>query len=188
MLPLYRSNSRLVLNYSERIPRGEYVHLSKEAPEQSAVEVARIISDDIPKLELIREPGYFLEYVGWMIGNERPTFLLDLGKPTYFLVGRSHEAVSVLGEIPAAIDKNISMYLSAGVRDLNISAGCADLRFNWHKRSQQSGRCQAGHQRLGTQRSPSSSWAIRSQKQPTTRGLAPRLHYPPQAGASGGLG
>ena len=109
VLPLYRSNSRLALNYSQRIPRGEYVHLSKEAPERSAVEVTRIISDDIPKLEPIREPRDFLEYVGWMIGNESPAFLLDLGV-TYFLIGRSHEAVSVLCEIPAEIDKNIAMY------------------------------------------------------------------------------
>jgi hypothetical protein len=109
VLPLYRFDSRLVLNYSRRIPRGEYVHLSREAPEESAVEIARIISEDMPKLELIRQPRDFLDYVGWMIGNERPSFLLDLGV-TYFLIGRSHEAVSTLGEIPAEIDKNISLY------------------------------------------------------------------------------
>ena len=109
VLPLYRFNSRLVLNYSQRVPRGDYVHLSREAPEQSAVDVARIISEDMPKLEVIREPRDFLDYVGWMIGNESPAFLLDLGV-TYFLVGQSHEAVSVLGEIPAEIDKNFSMY------------------------------------------------------------------------------
>jgi hypothetical protein len=109
VLPLYRFNSRVILNYSHRIPKGAYVHLSKEAPDQSAVEVTRIIADDIPKLALISEPRDFLDSVGWMIGNERPSFLFDLGV-TYFLIGRSHEAVSTLGEIPAEIDKNISLY------------------------------------------------------------------------------
>jgi len=109
VLPLYRFNSRLVLNYSERIPRGEYVRLSREAPDQTSVEVTRIILDDLPKLEPICEPRDFLECVGWMIGNDSPGFLFDLGV-TYFLIGRVHGAVSVLGEIPAEIDKNISMY------------------------------------------------------------------------------
>lgn len=109
VLPLYRFNSRLVFNYSKRIPRGAYVHLSKGELEQSAVEVTRIISDDMPKLEPIREPRDFLECVGWMIGNESPAFLFDLGV-TYFLIGRFHESVSTLSEIPVEIDKSLTMY------------------------------------------------------------------------------
>jgi hypothetical protein len=109
VLPLYRFTSRLVLNYSSRIPDGEYVHLSKAKPRQSADEVTRIILDDIPKLDPIREPGDFLDCVDWMIGNASPAFLLDLGV-TYFLVGRSHEAVSVLSEVAAEVDKSLSMY------------------------------------------------------------------------------
>ena len=109
VLPLYRFTSRLVLNYSSRIPSGESVHLSKAKPRQSADEVTRIILNDIPKLDPIREPSDFLECVGWMIGNDNPAFLLDLGV-TYFLAGRSHEAVSVLSEVPAEVDKSLSMY------------------------------------------------------------------------------
>jgi hypothetical protein len=109
VLPLYRFTSRLVFSYSSRIPYGEYVHLSKAKPRQSADEVTRIILDDIPKLDPISDPGDFLDSVDWMIGNTSPAFLLDLGV-TYFLVGRSHEAVSVLNEVPAEVDKSLSMY------------------------------------------------------------------------------
>jgi hypothetical protein len=109
VLPLYRFNSRLILNYSHRIPKGDYVRLSKDAPDQSAVEVTRIISDDLPKLEVIRDPRDFLDYVGWMIGNDTPGFMLDLAV-TYFLIGRYPEAVLTLGEIPAAVDNVISLY------------------------------------------------------------------------------
>lgn len=109
VLPLYRYDSRLVLNYSKRIPNGAYVHLSRGEPEQSAAEVTRIISDDIPKLDAIREPRDFLDCIGWMIGNNNPGFLLDLAA-TYFLVGRCHEALSALSEIPAEVEKSLSVY------------------------------------------------------------------------------
>ena len=113
VLPLYRFNSRLTMNYSRRIPRGAYVHLSKDAPDQSAVEVTRIISDDLPKLEVIREPRDFLDYVAWMIGNDTPGFMLDLAV-TYFLIGRYHEALLTLGEIPAEAEKRLESYGPAG--------------------------------------------------------------------------
>jgi len=109
VLPLYRFNSHRILNYSYRIPKGAYVRLSKEAPEQTAVEVTRIIAEDLGKLEMIRGPLDFLDHVGWMIGNDAPAFMLDLAV-TYFLVGRYHEAMSTLGEIPQQADKLIAWY------------------------------------------------------------------------------
>lgn len=109
VLPLYRFDSQKILNYSKRIPNGAYVHLSKEAPDESAAEVTRVISEDIPKLDVIRNPRDFLDHVAWMIGNPSPGFLLDLAV-TYFLIGRYHEAELALGEIPSEAEKQIVRY------------------------------------------------------------------------------
>jgi hypothetical protein len=107
VLPLYRFESRKILSYSKRIPRGTYVHLSRQAPDQSAAEITRIISEDIPKLDPIRTPLDFLDLVGWTIGNDKPSFLLDLAV-TYFLIGRHHEALLGLYETSAEAEKRIA--------------------------------------------------------------------------------
>src|SRR5580704_9281631 len=112
VLPLYRYHSRENLDYSARIPRGAYVHLSREAPDRTAAEVTRIISVDIPNLEKIRTPRDFLDHVGWMIGNDSPTFLLDLAA-TYFLVDRVDDAVASLRQVEVETGKLIAYYAAA---------------------------------------------------------------------------
>ena len=112
VLPLYRYRSDEKLDYSQRIPRGAYVHLSREAPDQSAAAVTRIISEDIPNLERIRTPRDFLDHVGWMIGNESPNFLLDLAV-TYFLVERVDAAMDSLRQVAVETERLIGYYAVA---------------------------------------------------------------------------
>jgi hypothetical protein len=109
VLPLYRYHSRETLDYSERIPGSVHVHLSREAPAQTATDIVRIISEDIPKLQKIRTSRDFLDHVGWMIGNDRPNFLLDLGV-TYFLVGRADDAVASLRQAAMQAQALIAYY------------------------------------------------------------------------------
>lgn len=92
------------LNYSKRIPRGDYVELSKENPQQSAAVVAKIISDDLRNVEKIRTPQDFLDHISWMIGNDTIIFLFDLAI-TYYLVGRFEDALLTLEQSLAAAEK-----------------------------------------------------------------------------------
>jgi hypothetical protein len=112
VLPLYRYHSRRTLDYSERIPRGEYLTLAGERPEHSAEEIVRIISEDVPNLERIRTPSDFLDHVAWMVGNDGPHFLLDLAV-TYFLLGRGADAMEILRQVPVRIDELIAYYAVA---------------------------------------------------------------------------
>ena len=104
VLPLYRYHRRQTLEYSMRIPRGARVRLSRDVPDETAAGISRIIAEDISNLEIIRTPRDFLTHVSWMIGNDRPSFLLDLAV-TYFLVERSDEALATLSQTVAETEK-----------------------------------------------------------------------------------
>jgi hypothetical protein len=108
---LYRYHCRQTLEYSKRISHGAQVRLSREVPDETAPEISRIIAEDISNLEGIRTPRDFLTNVSWMIGNERPSFLLDLAV-TYFLVERIDEALGTLSQTAAETEKLIAHYNS----------------------------------------------------------------------------
>lgn len=107
VVPLYRPQSHLILNYSKRVPRGDYVHLSKQSPRSSAAVITKIISDDLPNLERIRTPHDFLDHISWMIGNDTPKFLFDLAL-TYFLAGRLDDALVTLEQTVVAAERLIA--------------------------------------------------------------------------------
>jgi|HubBroStandDraft_6_1064221.scaffolds.fasta_scaffold231897_1 hypothetical protein len=127
VLPLYRYHSRENLDYSARIPRGAYVHLSREAPDRTAAEVTRIISEDIPNLEKIRTPRDFLDHVGWMVGNDSPAFLLDLAM-TYFMVDRVDDAVASLRQVGVETGKLIAYYAAPSGPDSPIVERLTEIR------------------------------------------------------------
>jgi hypothetical protein len=126
VLPLYCYRFHEGRNYSTRIPRGDYVHLSQEAPDRVAAEVMLIISKDILNVEEIRTPLDFLGHVGWMIGNHSPTFLLDLAV-TYFLVGRIDPAVASLRQAVVEADKLVAYYAASGP-DRPVIRNLAEIR------------------------------------------------------------
>lgn len=107
VVPLYRPQSHLILEYSERIPRGDYVHLSRENPRESAAVVTKIISDDLSNLERIRTPRDFLDHNSWMASAETPTYLFDLAL-TYHMVGSTDDAVATLERAGMAAEKTIA--------------------------------------------------------------------------------
>ncbi len=95
---------RVTLSYSTRIAGGYHVYLSKENPHESAAEITRVISEDLPNLEKVRTPSDFLAHVSWMIGNDSPIFLFDLAL-TYFLVGRCDDALLTLEQSVASMER-----------------------------------------------------------------------------------
>ena len=134
VLPLYRYHFRKTLDYSKRMPGGVRVLLSREAPDQTARDIVKIISEDIPNLERIRTPLDFLDHVSWMIGNDRPNFLLDLAV-TYFLVGRLEDAMVSLRQVEARTEQLIANYSAeSGLKDpmverlIEIRSVADDLR------------------------------------------------------------
>ena len=127
VLSLYRYHSRENLDYSERIPRGPYVHLSCDTPDQTGAEVTRIISEDIPNLEGIRTPRDFLGHIGWMVGNDSPTFLLDLAV-TYFLVEQIDAAVDSLRQAAVEAKKLIAYYSRASGPNSPIAERLTEIR------------------------------------------------------------
>jgi hypothetical protein len=105
-MPLYRPpyRHRIVLDYGDRIPNGDYVELSKEAPEQSAQAVVKFISDDLPKVEHVHTPHDFIDYLGPMIEYQTPHALLDVGL-TYALTGRVELALENFERLAARTTK-----------------------------------------------------------------------------------
>ena len=109
VMPLFRMS----IDYSRRVPRGATIDLTRDAPDQSAVELARIISSNVDYLESIQSPRDFLDHISWMIGNDSPFVLFDLAV-TYFLVGRYHEAVLALWEASVEAERRIARFEEIG--------------------------------------------------------------------------
>jgi hypothetical protein len=118
---------RVTLDYSERIPKGEDVHLSKEKPSETAAVITSIVSANLARLESMRTPRDFLDHISWMIGNDTANFLFDLAV-TYFLVGRYREALLTLRETADAAERTAEGFVQAGNRNTAIIAKMRELR------------------------------------------------------------
>src|SRR5258705_9084034 len=61
--PLLRPMRRVILNYSDRISKGEpNLYIRKDSFEESAENIRNIISDDVEYLRSIRHPHDFLRH------------------------------------------------------------------------------------------------------------------------------
>ena len=119
--------NRATLDYSTRVPKGAYVHLSKESPRELAAAIAKIVSENIPYLESIQAPRDFLDHISWMIGNDSPLFLFDLAV-TYFLVGRYHEALLALRETSMEAERTILGFKRSSDSDSPVIVKMDQLR------------------------------------------------------------
>lgn len=118
---------RVTLDYSTRIPKGEYVSLSREEPHESAIALTNIVSADLACLEAMRSPRDFLDHISWMIGNDTANFLFDLAV-TYFLLQRYPEALRTLRETTEAAERTAQGFVKAGYSDSPVIATMHALR------------------------------------------------------------
>lgn len=118
---------RVTLDYSTRIPKGEYVSLSRERPQESAVTLTNIVSADLASLENMRSPRDFLDHISWMIGNKTPNFLFDLAV-TYFLLRRYPETLRALRETTEAAERTAEGFVRAGYSGNPVIATMYELR------------------------------------------------------------
>jgi hypothetical protein len=118
---------RVTLDYSNRIPKGDFVKLSKENPGESAAAVTSIVLANLTHLESMRTPRDFLDHISWMIRNDTPIFLFDLAV-TYFLVGRYDEALLKLRETADAAERTAEGFIKARNPNTAIVAKMRELR------------------------------------------------------------
>jgi hypothetical protein len=109
--PLYRPTEFVLLNYSNRLARGELLQLSKDAPDETAAAVTKLISDDFPALTKIGDPVDFFHHISWMIRNDTPSLLLDLAL-TYYMIDRLADMRETVDRLLVKLDAFYAWQLS----------------------------------------------------------------------------
>jgi hypothetical protein len=111
VMPLYRPTEGVFLNYSDRLARGELLQLSKDAADETAAAVTKLISEDVPALAKIRDPIDFFHHISWMIGNDTPSVLLDLAL-TYYMIDRLADMRETVDRLIVKLDEFYAWQLS----------------------------------------------------------------------------
>jgi hypothetical protein len=112
IMPLYRPANFIILSYSDRISKGEYIRLTRQELSQTAERVAAIMSPGhLSYLRRVRGPKEFLKHVGWMKGNTTLNFRVDLAL-THYMLGNVDQCLKILeglplGELPPPLRANI---------------------------------------------------------------------------------
>jgi small-conductance mechanosensitive channel len=97
--PLYRPLPDIILNYSARIPKGEYITIAADETGHAAERIARIIADtNLDYVKSIRGPREFLEHISWMIDNTTDAFRFDYAM-THYMLGNHEKCLAVLEEL-----------------------------------------------------------------------------------------
>jgi hypothetical protein len=100
VMPLYRPANFIILNYSKRISKGEYIRLTQQELSQAAERIASIMSPGhLSYLRRVRGPKEFLKHVGWVKGNTTLNFKVDLAL-TYYMLGSVDQCLKILGDLP----------------------------------------------------------------------------------------
>jgi hypothetical protein len=114
VMPLYRPTEGVLLNYSDRLARGELLQLSKDDPAEAVAAVTKLISDDLPALAKIRDPIDFFHHISWMIGNDMPSVLLDLAL-TYYKIDRLAEMRETVDRLIVKLDEFYAWQISGRI-------------------------------------------------------------------------
>ena len=104
VMPLYRSTTRVFLDYSNRVPSGRKVHVDRNALRESADTVRHIVGEHIAFLQNIRTPEEFLRHVSDWIGNSSINFRFDLAL-TYYLMGEVRQSLQILEQLDVEVDR-----------------------------------------------------------------------------------
>jgi hypothetical protein len=98
--PLYKPANPIFLTYSDRISKGGYFRLTREALDETAEHIASIMSPGhLSYLRRVRGPKEFLKHVGWMAGNTMLNFRVDLAL-THYLLGDVDQCIKILERLP----------------------------------------------------------------------------------------
>jgi hypothetical protein len=98
--PLYKPANPIFLTYSDRISKGGYFRLTREALDETAEHIASIMSPGhLSYLRRVRGPKEFLKHVGWMAGNTMLNFRVDLAL-THYLLGDVDQCIKILEHLP----------------------------------------------------------------------------------------
>ena len=98
--PLYKPANPIFLTYSDRISKGGYYRLTREALDETAEHIASIMSPGhLSYLRRVRGPKEFLKHVGWMAGNTMLNFRVDLAL-THYLLGDVDQCIKILERLP----------------------------------------------------------------------------------------
>ncbi len=104
VMPLYRSTTTVFLDYSDRIPSGQKVHVARNALLESADTVRHIIAEHLEFLQNIQIPEEFLRHVSDWIGNSSINFRFDLAL-TYYLIGEVRQSMKILEQLDVEVDR-----------------------------------------------------------------------------------
>ena len=103
--PIYRPMRHVILDYSNRLNRGEPAFINRSDYAETAKRVSEIITDGhIEFLKGIRGPSDFLGHIARRIGNPSVLFRLDLAF-TYHLVGKHPEAAEIVQALDIEVDR-----------------------------------------------------------------------------------
>jgi hypothetical protein len=100
VMPLYPPTHTIILDYSKRISKGEYLRLNRRELNQAAERITAIISPGhLSYLRRLRGPKEFLKHVRRMAGNTMLNFKVDLAL-THYMAGDADQCMKILAGLP----------------------------------------------------------------------------------------
>ena len=103
--PLHRPMSRVLLDYSRRIPEsGEEIYIKRDAYKESADAIRAIICEHVEYLQGVRRPQDFLRHVEGIVDRSSINFRFDLAL-TCYRVGKMRDCAEILRALDVEVDQ-----------------------------------------------------------------------------------